>query len=545
MGLLGGPLLPPPNALDGGANTTSSSAPPPPELSRVPWLNSLDGITSPLLRLHQEIVEFNRFVAPTPEEAASRLAAISRVQAVVQSIWPAATVEVFGSFATGLYLPTSDLDAVILHSGCTDIPQGLKALAIALSRKKMVKNMQLIAKARVPIIKFEEAESAFAFDVSFDVANGPEAAENVRALMDSLPAMRPLVTVIKVFLQQRELNEVYSGGAGSYAVLVMVAAFLQTHQLGRTDSSSIGGSKVTTTKSKTKKNKRKRQEVEAAVANATPEGNLGVLLVDFLRLYGRTLAHTSVGVSCRKGGGFYSKRSKGFFNEERPYLLSVEDPNDPDNDLGRNTYNASRIRAAFEYAYCRLTGPSRPGESLLHRILRLDPALFLREPVAHHHGASPSSVEDVLDEEDNDTIDEEEERKKNTKKQKKKKSDNTKKRGRRERSASFEVDEVEEEGVADMFVMEMEMEEEEEVEERGDRQKKKKQKRRANSSKLENNSRPVDIIEDKERSAVAAAGNGKGKGKGGWKQEGHPRRKDSKWKNERNGGGGGNNNNNK
>lgn len=35
-----------------------------------------------------------------------------------------------------------------------------------------------------------------------------QAAENVRALMDSLPPMRPLVMVLKVFLQQRELNEV-------------------------------------------------------------------------------------------------------------------------------------------------------------------------------------------------------------------------------------------------------------------------------------------------------------------------------------------------
>jgi len=39
-----------------------------------------------------------------------------------------------------------------------------------------------------------------------------QAAENVRALMDSLPPMRPLVMVLKVFLQQRELNEVSRQG---------------------------------------------------------------------------------------------------------------------------------------------------------------------------------------------------------------------------------------------------------------------------------------------------------------------------------------------
>jgi hypothetical protein len=43
----------------------------------------------------------------------------------------------------GLYLPTSDVDAVIMGSGCTDILQGLKALANALARKNMAKNMQV------------------------------------------------------------------------------------------------------------------------------------------------------------------------------------------------------------------------------------------------------------------------------------------------------------------------------------------------------------------------------------------------------------------
>ena len=67
---------------------------------------------------------------------------------------------------------------------------------------------QVIAKAKVPIIKFEEVPSGFNFDVSFDVANGPLAAEFVSQLMQQLPVMRPLVLVLKIFLQQREFNEV-------------------------------------------------------------------------------------------------------------------------------------------------------------------------------------------------------------------------------------------------------------------------------------------------------------------------------------------------
>ncbi len=208
----------------------------------------------------------------------------------------------------GLYLPTSDVDLVILDSGCTDIVSGLRALAQCLVRRSLATgiqvgirplhlrcihhrssfrkvslvcslltcpsgfpiktelvlplpgvklmhwlpcwgyiayhglklaqcsvlvrdnsesfscHVQIIAKAKVPIIKFKEAASGLDFDVSFNAANGPQAAEYVRELMQRLPPMRSLILVIKVFLHQRELNEVgptprslcipYPGGSG-------------------------------------------------------------------------------------------------------------------------------------------------------------------------------------------------------------------------------------------------------------------------------------------------------------------------------------------
>ena len=69
--------------------------------------------------------------------------------------------------------------------------------------------------------------------------------------------------------------------------------------------------------------------------------------------------------------------------EDRPFLLSVEDPNDPSNDLGRNSFNISKVRSAFDFAYCQLIAPSKPGDSLLQRIIRLDPAVFHRKPTPH------------------------------------------------------------------------------------------------------------------------------------------------------------------
>ncbi len=111
---------------------------------------------------------------------------------------------------------------MILDSGAKSAATCLKALALSLSRKGMASDIVLIAKARVPIVKFVEKLSGFQFDISFDVANGPASAEIVKTKCARFPALRPLVTVLKAFLQQRSLNEVYSGGIGSYALLCMV-----------------------------------------------------------------------------------------------------------------------------------------------------------------------------------------------------------------------------------------------------------------------------------------------------------------------------------
>ena len=73
---------------------------------------------------------------------------------------------------------------------------------------RCVDHTQVISKAKVPIIKFVELPSGLNFDISFDVANGPQSAELVRQLVARLPPMKPLLMVLKIFLQQREMNEV-------------------------------------------------------------------------------------------------------------------------------------------------------------------------------------------------------------------------------------------------------------------------------------------------------------------------------------------------
>ncbi|XP_038899128.1 terminal nucleotidyltransferase 4B [Benincasa hispida] len=314
------------------------------------WFRGNSGFKSPMLQLHKEIVDFSEFLSPTEEERVARDNAVERVFSVVKHIWPHCKVEVFGSFQTGLYLPTSDIDVVILGSGIPKPQLGLQALSRALSQKGIAKKIQVIGKARVPIIKFVEKLSGISFDISFDVQNGPKAADFIKGAISKWPPLRPLCLILKVFLQQRELNEVYSGGLGSYALLTMLMAMLQ----------SFNG------------------------PHSSLEHNLGVLLVHFFDFYGRKLNTSDVGVSCNAGGIFFSKSYRGFMTKGRPCLLSIEDPQAPDNDIGKNSFNYFQIRSAFAMAFSILTNVKTilglgPNRSILGTIIRPDPVLLKRK----------------------------------------------------------------------------------------------------------------------------------------------------------------------
>ena len=59
----------------------------------------------------------------------------------------------------------------------------------------------------MPIVKFEDTKHGLSFDISFEAANGPQTADYVQRLMQQLPQMHALTLLLKLFLQQRKLNE--------------------------------------------------------------------------------------------------------------------------------------------------------------------------------------------------------------------------------------------------------------------------------------------------------------------------------------------------
>ena len=83
---------------------------------KYPWLSkSTLKIKDIFLFLHSEILDFAEFVSPTPEDIKKREIVVDRVRAVLLRSYPDAKVCVFGSCATGLNLPSSDIDLLCYY----------------------------------------------------------------------------------------------------------------------------------------------------------------------------------------------------------------------------------------------------------------------------------------------------------------------------------------------------------------------------------------------------------------------------------------------
>lgn len=74
--------------------------------------------------------------------------------------------------------------------------------------------------------------------------------------------------------------------------------------------------------------------------NSYANANLGVLLLEFLELYGRKFNYMKTGISIKNGGRYIPKEElqREMVDGHRPSLLCIEDPLTPGNDIGRSSY---------------------------------------------------------------------------------------------------------------------------------------------------------------------------------------------------------------
>lgn len=118
-------------------------------------------------RLHEEICALISWLEPTPEELLLRQRVLARVTIVAQTLWPKCEVCSFGSYYTGLWLPNGDMDICLMNVP-GDQAANLRLLTVCLTRLGIPLAVEIIASARVPIVKFIDSETGVPVDISLN-----------------------------------------------------------------------------------------------------------------------------------------------------------------------------------------------------------------------------------------------------------------------------------------------------------------------------------------------------------------------------------------
>ncbi|GAB4814301.1 hypothetical protein N2152v2_001347 [Parachlorella kessleri] len=301
-----------------------------------------------LSSLHHEVLRFAQRAAPTPQEVADVQRAVEGVAAAASALWHQARTVLFGSQATGLALPGSDLDIVILNVGPhlqragsgfsqaqrKQLGELLEDLLDGLLGAGLIRGRAQIIEARVPIIKCCLAVGpGLMADISLGATNGAAAVDFVRRQVVAVPPLRPLCLVVKAFLREHGLNEVFTGGLSSYSVTNMVLAHLQREGFQPVLSSppgapaTPGGSLAETFAFL----QRLAGTAPTAQQAQQAQSDLGVLLWGFFDLFGRRFG--------------YAREAA-----RRPWLLAVEDPQEPGKDIASGSFGVQDIKVLFSSA---------------------------------------------------------------------------------------------------------------------------------------------------------------------------------------------------
>ncbi|MCJ1282819.1 hypothetical protein MMC26_002145 [Xylographa opegraphella] len=312
-----------------------------------PWIDYVEsGKSDGMLRLGEEIRAFERFMKPTSDEEQSTQAAITLTQSTVAAVAPKSMLTMHGSRYTGIASPLSDIDfSVSLPEYEKDSLKRGPSIHRPEARRGGATLLRKIEKALIKSPRYEHVNFIFArvnLVVAVDVntqlalqfqtlASFMPAREYSMHYLSEFPGLRPLYVLLRHFLFMRGFSTARDGGVGSYSLLIMiVTAFKHSRQTFAPESLALellhvlkfwstadlyaygyaANPPMSFTKTPPKMSLEEREE---RLADPVLRG------IDFIRKP----------------------------NEDMPFLLCLQDPGNPTNDLGKRITQIKDIQACF------------------------------------------------------------------------------------------------------------------------------------------------------------------------------------------------------
>ena len=232
-------------------------------------------------------------------------------------------LKMYGSRATKLCLPWSDIDYVI-SCNITKHFEPLKILNDYLlgikDKDKFYIDVKYISGASIPVLKiFSNTEyHKISLDISMENPehHGEECVNYIKQKIKEYEVLTPLTFALKTILQKAFLNDPYKGGLSSYGVILLIIHFLNVQQKKGNDISM---------------------------------NNLGKLFYDILYYYGSEYDITNP-IIVEESQNMQKIISIHQFQLMKSEFILV-DPLNLSNNVARNTRQYQNIKLAFKIGY--------------------------------------------------------------------------------------------------------------------------------------------------------------------------------------------------
>ena len=297
-----------------------------------------------------------QYMKPTSQEIRMRKDLVRRFTKLITSFNMNASIRPVGSYVTGLYLPTSDIDMVITFS-LGGYSGRLYTLIGNIRKSGFASKIEDVLHATVPLIRITDKITGIQIDLTAADGHAVKATEAVQEWLQHSSPAKPLLFVVKMFLSIRRCGTTYTGGINSYALFWMVVAWVKlempkekpvvsfSDQWDDCDSltTALGGLSLS------KKN--------ATTSSSKWEGvDLGELLMKFLKFYGEEFDYEMNAIEIAPTPGYYTKTYGYSRYPTQRYLLSIYDPANTSIDMGSKAYGIKHIQESFKSAYQSLAG---------------------------------------------------------------------------------------------------------------------------------------------------------------------------------------------
>eukprot|EP00347_Sterkiella_histriomuscorum_P020274 403338429 len=280
------------------------------------------------MRLHEEILLFRE----------------SNITSVIQKALPNSEVKVYGSHATKLCLPWSDIDLVI-KTNSTDHYSTPKHVLSIITRElqsdhttKWIQEVKFVENASVPVVKVKcqidhimqtsglasqniskyqtFLEQPFSIDITqlTDNHNGLECVKLVQEFLSENEVIEPLILVLKQYLKVCQYNDPYFGGISSYALFLMIVSYLQSIQAPKLIS----------------------------------QVNLGHILISFFQFYG-DFQYQSYGIYTHLPGKISEKTNHYAIVNFLTQTVQIDDPLHVHNNVGKSSFKFYEIKDSFKF----------------------------------------------------------------------------------------------------------------------------------------------------------------------------------------------------